>query len=297
MEQFQVSIGICIRNCEKTIDRVIHSIIQQDYPHKLMELIVVDDGSTDMTFNHVKRLTSKIGIYMKVYRQNWKGLGAARNIVVRNAKGKYIIWVDGDMELPKDHVRKQVEFMEKNPKVGAAKARYKSLNSAKNVVILENSRAFHFRSENSNIVGTGGSIYRVKAIREIGGFDERIRGAGEDIDALLRMRERGWVLARTDAEFYEHFRESWRDLWSEYYWWGYGAHFVKHKHKGKISVIRRLPLASFLIAIVRFLYIFKSDRKLIYLLLPFHSLFKDSAWIFGFIRSHYNGYGHIVNKK
>ena len=152
MEQFQVSIGICIRNCEKTIDRVIHSIIQQDYPHKLMELIVVDDGSTDMTFNHVKRLTSKIGIYMKVYRQNWKGLGAARNIVVRNAKGKYIIWVDGDMELPKDHVRKQVEFMEKNPKVGAAKARYKSLNSAKNVVILENSRAFHFRSENSNIV-------------------------------------------------------------------------------------------------------------------------------------------------
>ncbi|MEM5867131.1 MAG: glycosyltransferase [Candidatus Aenigmatarchaeota archaeon] len=42
------------------------------------------------------------------------------NVVVKNASGKYIIWVDCDMILPKDHVQKQVEFMEQNPKVGIA---------------------------------------------------------------------------------------------------------------------------------------------------------------------------------
>lgn len=292
MKQTYVTIGICVRNCEETIEEVVNSVADQDFPHNLMEVIIVDDGSMDSTLERVRRFASRSEMCTKVYHQSWKGLGAARNVVVRNASGRYIIWVDGDMKLPRDHVRKQVEFMGNNPKVGAAKARYKLLNSGEIVAVLENSRAFFLRSESLKVVGTGGSIYRVKAIREVGGFDERISGAGEDIDALLRMQKMGWLLSRTEAEFYERFKESWRDLWLEYYWWGYGAHYVWHKHKNAISVIARLPPVSFLTGFARFLFAFKLYRKLIYLLLPIQSVFKDSAWFFGFLGSHRDGCGH-----
>lgn len=292
MQNICVTIGICVRNCEKTISRAIESIVQQDYPHECMELIIVDDGSTDRTLEYIKQITPEINICTKIFHQNWRGLGAARNVVVHNACGKYIVWVDGDMGLAEDYVRRQVEFMEHNPNVGAAKGNYKLTNRKKIVAMLENSRAFYLSRENSKIVGTGGSIYRTEAIREIEGFDESIWGAGEDIDALLRMQEKGWLLSRTDAEFCERFRESWRDLWMEYYWWGYGAHYVWHKHKGKIFIITRFPPISFLRACARLFSIFKSQRRLAYLLLPVHSVFKDSAWIFGFLESHYDGYGH-----
>ena len=52
------------------------------------------------------------------------GLGVARQIVVDKACGKYIVWVDDDVTLPKDFVRKQVGYMEQNPHVGIAGARY-----------------------------------------------------------------------------------------------------------------------------------------------------------------------------
>lgn len=287
-----VTIGLCVRNCEKTVSDAIKSIIQQDYPHNLIELIIVDDGSTDRTLEYVKRIVSETDIRVKIYRQKWKGLGTARNVVVRNSLGKYIIWVDGDMRLPRDHVRKQVEFMNDNPKVGAAKARYAFFDAGKIVALLENSRAFHIRPNNSLILGTGGSIYRVETIRQVGGFDERIRGAGEDIDVLFRMIRKGWLIGRTNAYFYEKFKESWKDLWAQYFWWGYGAHYVWHRYKSGISIVLRLPLISFIVGFLRLYHIFKVQKKLALFLIPVHNMFKDSAWIFGFFKSHVDGYGH-----
>ena len=287
-----MSVGICVRNCEETIDEVIRSIIHQDFPHELMELIIVDDGSTDGTLKRVKKLVSRINIRTKVYRQNWKGLGATRNVVVQNAHGRYVIWVDGDMKLPRDFVRRQVEFMDIRPKVGAAKGRYKILESKNLVATLENARALYLQSSSSKLVGTGGSIYRVKAIKEAGGFDERIKGAGEDIDALIRMREKGWLLSTTNAEFYEQFKETVSELWLQYCWWGYGAHYVHHKHKHAISVVARLLPVAFLIGIFRFFRAYRSYHKLTYLLLPFHNALKETAWCVGFIKSHVDGYGY-----
>ena len=292
MRQTYVTIGVCVRDCEETIEEVIRSVIHQDFPHELMELIIVDDGSTDRTLDRVKQLASRIDVHTKVYHQNWKGLGAARNVVVQNARGTYIIWVDGDMKLPTDFVRRQVEFMDINPKVGAAKGRYKILESKNIVATLENARAFHLRSSGSKLVGTGGSIYRAEAIKEAGEFDEHIKGAAEDIDALVKMRMKGWVLSTTSAEFYEQFKETWSGLWLQYYWWGYGAHYVCHKHEHAVSVVARLPPVALLIGILQFFRVYRSCHKLTYLLLPFHNSLKETAWCFGFLKSHMDGYGH-----
>lgn len=82
----KVTIGICVRNCEVFIKEAIESVANQDFPHELMEIIVVDDGSEDKTLSIVLNLVSKVDIHVKVFHDRWIGLGPARNIVVENAR-------------------------------------------------------------------------------------------------------------------------------------------------------------------------------------------------------------------
>jgi len=133
-----VTIGICIRNCEASIKEVVDSILNQNFPHELMEVIFVDDGSEDETLSVLKDYASRMDMQVMIFHSEWRGLGQSRNVVVSNAMGDFIVWVDGDMTLPPDHVRKQVEFMEKNPKVGIAKGKYGILSKAKTITALEN---------------------------------------------------------------------------------------------------------------------------------------------------------------
>ncbi len=281
-----VTVGICAKNSEKTIENCLESILHQDFSKSQMEIIFVEGGSTDKTLELTRRFFDKTELQARIYFQI--GLGQARNVVVQNAYGRYIIWVDGDVELPLNHVRKQVEFMELNPKVGAAKARYGFLHNEKLVALLENSRAFDLVCNPSMLFGTGGAIYRVEAIRAVGGFDNKIRGAGEDIDALIRIRKDGWLLSNTDAFYYENYKETWGRLWIQYRWWGFGAHYVKHKYKESYSIAMRLPPVALLIGLLKFFPSFKHTRKIEFVLLPIHSVFKETAFLSGFLQAHLN---------
>jgi len=85
-----LSIIIPTHNSEKTIRECLSSIYCQ--LNKNIEVIVIDDGSTDKTVNVVKNKFSKFN----VYRQNCKGVGAARNLGISLAQGQYIWFVDSD---------------------------------------------------------------------------------------------------------------------------------------------------------------------------------------------------------
>ena len=287
-----VTIGICVRNGERTILNALKSLNAQKFPKDLLEIIIVDDGSTDNTLEIVRSFAENSDIQVKIYTQGWKGIASARNLVIREVKGKYIIWVDADMMLPEDYVIKLVEFMELHPNVGATRGQYGIIKSKKLVAMLENCRTINLWSPLPRLWGTGGAIYRVSALKEIGGFDERIKGAGEDIDVLIRLQKKGWVICSLDVKFYEHYKETWGELWKQYFWWGYGAHFISHKHENFINVISRLPIVAFIAGILRLLKIFKYESRLIYLLLPIHEVFKKTSWLMGFIIGHFDGYGH-----
>ena len=112
----KVTIGLCVRNAEVTIRQAIDSILDQDFPCEHMELIVVDGCSEDGTLDIVKNRIKNSGIESRIFCEK-KGLGYARQIVVDNAQGEYIIWVDSDMLLSRNFMRKQVLFMERNPRV------------------------------------------------------------------------------------------------------------------------------------------------------------------------------------
>lgn len=231
----KVTIGMCVRNCEFIVGKAIDSVLNQDFPNRLMELIVVDDGSVDGTLKVVLDSVSKTDMCVKVFHGEWQGLGHARNIVVNNAEGDYILWVDGDMVLPKNHVKTQVEFMERNPRVGIAKARHRVLPEENVIAFFEHVPYMVYDAYpeilSSKIPGTGGAIYRVSAIKQVNGFDNRLKYPGEDQDAAYRVKRARWLIARSPAFFYETRVESWKKLFKKYVWYGYGNYYLYVKNR------------------------------------------------------------------
>lgn len=279
----RVTIGVCVRNCESTILETVSSITVQDYPHELLEVIVVDGYSNDRTVQIIKRVLLNSDIKSYIFYEN-KGLGFARQIVVDNARGKYIIWVDGDMVLPKEFVKTQVEFMEQNPMVGIAKGRYGFFNEDSLVATLEDMdfmTTFNFENEKvPDILGTSGAIYRVKAIKEMGGFDENITGVGEDMDMEYKIRAAGWELRISPAFFYEIRRKTWQALWREYFWHGKGGFHVFRK---KVRIFRSVPFSVVFNKFVQSAFAYRLTHRKRAFLLPMHYVFKRIAWFSGLV--------------
>ena len=291
-----VTIGVCVRNAAFTIREAVESIIAQDYPHELIEVLVIDGCSSDKTVQIVKNVLSNSDIKSQIFFES-KGLGFARQMVVDNAKGKYVVWVDCDMILPKDFVRKQVEFMEKNPGVAIGRAMYGIWSELGPVAYLENIPFVveSFRSKEVvplGICGTEGAIYRLDAIRQVGGFDINIKGAGEDIELAQRILANGWIAKVTPTFFCELCKESWKGLWNQYVWWGRGGHYLFHKKRDKTMLLKMSPLGGFIAGILRFPFAYKLTRRKLLFLLPFHYAFKRLAFCYGFTKAHLEGYGH-----
>jgi len=285
-----VTIGVCVRNCESSVGKAIKSVLNQDFPHELIELIIVDDGSQDNTLKIVLDLASKTDMQVKVFHGKWRGMGAVRNAVVDNAQGDYIIWVDGDMILPRDHVRKQVEFMEENSKVGIAKAKHRFLPKENIVAFLEHTPYAVYDSTpevlSFKLPGTGGAIYRVSAIRQVNGFDENLRYAGEDQDAAYRIGKARWLIAQSPAFFHEIRVQEWSKLWKKYIWYGQGNHDLYIKNRQIFSLHRMNPIASLVAGILYAISAYKLTKRKSLVLLPFHFFLKMTAWCIGFARAH-----------
>jgi glycosyltransferase involved in cell wall biosynthesis len=84
-----VSVVIPAYNCAQFIGEAIESALRQTY--KFLEIIVIDDGSTDDTVDIVRRYSA-----VRLFQQNNQGSAVARNLGIENAKGSYIAFLDSD---------------------------------------------------------------------------------------------------------------------------------------------------------------------------------------------------------
>ncbi|MFX1536026.1 MAG: glycosyltransferase [Promethearchaeota archaeon] len=282
----KVTIGVCVKNGAATVEKAIDSIINQDFPHKDMEIIFVNDGSQDNTLSVIQNYIPKLDMPVKLFTHRWSGLGVSRDIVVDNASGEYIIWVDCDMTLSKDFVTKQVAFMDENPTVGIAKGQYGLCAQDGLAGYLENIEfvAAHISrrgNPNSLPLGTGGSIYRVTAIRQAGGFDHKFKGSGEDVDAEHRVRIAGWSLEATAPVFYEKRRGTWGALWTEYFWLGKSRSNLFDNERQLLNIYRLWPPVTMIVEFSRVITAYKLTRCKTVFLMPLHFVFKRVAWFLG----------------
>ena len=88
-----ISVIVPVYNVEKYLERCVDSIRKQTYSN--IEILLVDDGSTDSCYEIIKRL-EKEDPRIRSFHQENGGLSAARNTGIDNAKGEYIAFVDSD---------------------------------------------------------------------------------------------------------------------------------------------------------------------------------------------------------
>ena len=110
MENNKVSIIVPIFNSEKWMKKCIDSIIEQSY--KLIEIILVDDGSVDKSPEICDEYASKDERVHVIHKKN-EGVSIARNTGIDIATGKYVKFVDSDDWIEKDCCEKLVNIMEK----------------------------------------------------------------------------------------------------------------------------------------------------------------------------------------
>lgn len=116
MNNHLVSVIIPCYNAEQHIDHSIRSVYDQDYP--FIELIVVDDGSTDSSLEKIlswtKRFSEK-GYTLKSVHQNNRGLGGAIDTALKYVEGTYLTLLDADDIYLPGAIRKKALFLDTNP--------------------------------------------------------------------------------------------------------------------------------------------------------------------------------------
>lgn len=107
----KVSLIVPVYNTEKYLEKCLQSLVNQTL--KEIEVIVVNDGSTDNSIVIAERFEKEYPKIVKILSKTNGGLGSARNFGLKHAKGKYIMFVDSDDSIENNAVEELYKIIEK----------------------------------------------------------------------------------------------------------------------------------------------------------------------------------------
>ena len=186
-----VSVIIPAYNRGNYLRQTIDSVLNQSYGE--IELIVVDDGSTDNTMNILLEYGSKLITLSHDDRLN-KGQSASINLGLKKAKGDYIAILDSDDYWDSLKIEKQVDHLEKNPAIGLVYCNGKVVDENGNVLsdIYTSSHTEYNRPEDVLVdcyfLLPNNALVRREVFEKAGLFDENLRAA-KDHDMAIRLAE------------------------------------------------------------------------------------------------------------
>jgi len=187
IKKILISIIIPVFNSERYVTEAIESIYLQNC-HYSLEIIVVDDGSTDNSSSNVKSFSH----VQYVYQKN-QGVAAARNTGLNAARGEYIAFLDADDIWPADKLSVQYTYHMEHPDVDLTYGKqmnYRDEDShympRREHVLLEQEK-YHFMS----------LFTRKEIFQRVGHFNTEYK-VGSDFEWYTRARERGLVIKRLE---------------------------------------------------------------------------------------------------
>lgn len=199
-----VSIIIPAYNVDKYIGKCIQSCIGQTY--KNLEIIVVDDGSTDRTGDLITQL-SLFDSRIRIYSQINQGVVVARNKGIAESKGEYVLFVDGDDYLDKSAVELLLSSLyDANADIAIGGISYDKNGK---IIPLKNSLSLGIDNKSIIIALLNGTIqtslcaklFRRSLLQNIRFIDLKV---GEDAYALFQIVDKAttWVLVDFSLYFY-----------------------------------------------------------------------------------------------
>ncbi|MEU0115894.1 glycosyltransferase [Streptomyces bobili] len=235
-----VSVIVPAYNEKECIANTLESLARSTHP---IEIIIVDDGSTDGTSEISREAAEALGMTnVRVIRQENAGKPAALNNGVRNARCDIVVMMDGDTVFEPDTVRQLVQpFAE--PKVGAVAGNAKVGN--RDTIIgawqhIEYVMGFNLDRRMYDLLRCMPTIpgaigaFRRDAVLEVGGMSEDT--LAEDTDITIAMHRAGWnVVYQEHARAWTEAPGSLKQLWSQRYRWSYGTMQALWKHRKSLT--------------------------------------------------------------
>lgn len=218
-----VSIIVTTKNEEEVIERFLESVIKQTY--KSTELILVDNNSSDKTKIIGRKFTPKV-FNFGPERSSQRNFGASK------ARGKYLLFLDADMELTPQVVEKCVQLVSRDSKLGGIVIPEESVATTYWERVKAFERSF-YNLEGDQIVEAARFFSR-EAFDSVGGYDETITGP-EDWDLTEMVKNKGWKIGRISSVIYHH--ENIPSLWwlgKKKYYYALKSH--RYFKKQKISL-------------------------------------------------------------
>ncbi|MFF4304049.1 bifunctional polysaccharide deacetylase/glycosyltransferase family 2 protein [Streptomyces sp. NPDC001601] len=235
-----VSVIVPAYNEKECIANTLESLAQSTHP---IEVVVVDDGSTDGTSEIARAAADKLGMpNVRVIRQENAGKPAALNNGVRNASYDIVVMMDGDTVFEPDTVRHLVQPFA-DPEVGAVAGNAKVGN--RNTVIgawqhIEYVMGFNLDRRMYDLLRCMPTIpgaigaFRREAVLGVGGMSEDT--LAEDTDITIAMHRAGWrVVYQEHAKAWTEAPGSLKQLWSQRYRWSYGTMQALWKHRKSLT--------------------------------------------------------------
>lgn len=188
-----VSIVIPAFNAEAYLAQAIQSALGQNYP--TLEVIVVDDGSTDGTAEVIERFGERV----RSLRQANAGLAAARNAGAALAQGAYLAFLDADDILHPDKLAVQAAALDQNPVMALVASGLRLVDAQGRLLQVVRPWAHHPQIDGERLayiglVGVHGVLLRREWFMRVGGFDVRLPFC-EDMDFWWRLWAAGGVMA------------------------------------------------------------------------------------------------------
>ena len=231
----KASVVVCAYNAEVTLRECLVSLDAVDYPD--LEVIVVDDGSSDST----AAIAADFPQFITISQEN-RGLSAARNVGAEQATGEVIVYTDADCVVDPNWLRLLVQAMHDQnvvaiggpnitPKSDGWSAQCVSVSPGNpSHVMLDDHYAEHIPGCNM--------AFRRDVLLDLGGFDPQYRTAGDDVDFCWRLLDEGWKIGYASGAFvWHHRRESVQAFLKQQIGYGRAETLLNFMHPHRYSLL------------------------------------------------------------
>lgn len=260
-DQSFVSILLPVRNEVPYILRCLQAVSEQDYPLKLVEILVADGMSDDGTFELLQDW-AKQSANRYVFQNPGKIVPTGLNILIPKTRGDVVIRVDGHCVIAPDYVSNCVRHLQQDGVDGVGgPMRSIGEDLISGVTALAMSSKFgvgnsSFRTETgqTKLADTVPfPAYTRAIIEKVGLYDEEMF-RNEDDEYNNRIRNAGGkILLAEDVRSEYYSRGSLKKLWKQYFQYGFWKVRVLQKHPRQMSLRQFVPLAFVLALILTFL--------------------------------------------
>nr|WP_305794455.1 glycosyltransferase family 2 protein [Halomarina rubra] len=229
-----VSVIVPAYNEEGYVGRCIDHILASEYPSEKLDVLVVDDGSTDGTLTEARE---HAGTAARVHTRPNSGKHAALNYGLEATTGEIVIIIDADSFVEPSALARIVTSFGTDSRVGGIASDVRVVNRQNSVSRLQTleyvlgintyRRAFDYFSAIPVVPGCLGA-FRREALLEVGGYDNDT--LTEDFDVTIKLLKAGWTIRHSSARVWTEAPYSWRDLYRQRVRWNRGNLEVLQKH-------------------------------------------------------------------